>query len=385
MVSIIAATTLIDTILTSIGQRGERIPLYTDSETSITTSKNGRLNTLHYVISNDIDVALQLKQTISTCNQSILLTHVHGHQDNNLQFHELTIPSQLNVLMDSLSKHLVMKTSNHCNKIIPFPAQQMYLVADQSISHDIVNVLITREMRKDIEEFYEKHHDLNKAEFDNIDWEANKLGLTASCETSYKKTFHKFRNTMSINKKWKSIDSDLCPLCSEYPETILHLLSCTQQDITTLRTSLSQKFFRTLNELNTQREMIAHWKDVFHHITHKVPITTPKLTMNPTSWTLIQAHQSQSKIGWGSFVNGLISKKWSHIQQKHYNDNPKDGENIYRWKRIVIRLFMDLLRELWQLRCKFIHAETTMTAREMLSHRTLQLYLEKKQTNIYFR
>ena len=40
---------------------------------------------------------------------------------------------------------------------------------------------------------------------------------------------------------------------------------------------------------------------------------------------------------------------------------------------------MDLLRESWQLRCKFIHAETTMTAREMLSHRTLQLYLENKQ------
>ena len=184
---------------------------------------------------------------------------------------------------------------------------------------------------------------------------------------------------MSINKKWKRIDLDLCPLCSEYPETILHLLSCKQQDITTLRISLSQNFFRILNESNTQRQMIAHWKDIFHNMTHQVPITTPKLTMNPISWTLIQAHQSQSKIGWGSFVIGLISKKWSHIQQKHYNDNPKDGENIYRWKRMVIRLFMDLFRELWQLRCKFIHAETTMTAREMLSHRTLQLYLENKQ------
>ena len=153
MVSVIAVTTLIDTILTSIGQREKRIQLYTDSETSITTSKNGRLNTLHYVISNDIDVALQLKQTTSTYNQTILLTHVHGHQDTNLKFHELTIISQLNVLMDSLSKHFVVKTSNHCNNIIPFPAQQMYLVADQPIAHDIVNVLIAREMRKDIVDF----------------------------------------------------------------------------------------------------------------------------------------------------------------------------------------------------------------------------------------
>ena len=67
MTSIIAATTLIDTILQSVGIVDRRIGLYTDSETSITTSKNSKLNTLHFVLSNDIDVAMQLHDTISTC------------------------------------------------------------------------------------------------------------------------------------------------------------------------------------------------------------------------------------------------------------------------------------------------------------------------------
>ena len=71
MVSIIAAITLIDGILTCAGLKDVRICLYTDSATSILTSKNSKLNTLHYVLSNDVDVALQLYDTVSNCNKKI--------------------------------------------------------------------------------------------------------------------------------------------------------------------------------------------------------------------------------------------------------------------------------------------------------------------------
>lgn len=107
MVSIIAATELINTILSTVQIKTKYIPLYTDSKASIKTSKNTRLNTLHYVLSNDVDVALQLHESLKNCKQNVSLFHVQVHQDKNKKFHELDIPAQLNVLMYSLSKRLV--------------------------------------------------------------------------------------------------------------------------------------------------------------------------------------------------------------------------------------------------------------------------------------
>ena len=111
MTFIIAAVSLIDTILSSVGMTNTAIILHTDSETSITTSRNQKLNTLHYVISNNIDAALQLQQIVSKCTQSISLVHVEGHQDKEIRFRDLPIPAQLNVLMDALSKKTCYR---HC-------------------------------------------------------------------------------------------------------------------------------------------------------------------------------------------------------------------------------------------------------------------------------
>ena len=64
--SIMSVISLIDIILTTAGIQSQPITLHTDSETSITTATNLYLNTLRYLISNDIDVALQLQHVCET-------------------------------------------------------------------------------------------------------------------------------------------------------------------------------------------------------------------------------------------------------------------------------------------------------------------------------
>lgn len=71
MALIIAALHVVDTILSTVGVTKIIVPLYTDSESFILTSKNHCLKSLHYVISNDIDVVLQLNKSIKACSQSI--------------------------------------------------------------------------------------------------------------------------------------------------------------------------------------------------------------------------------------------------------------------------------------------------------------------------
>ena len=68
--------------------------------------------------------------------------------------------------------------------------------------------------------------------------------------------------------------------------------------------------------------------------------------MNPTTWSIVQAFQHQNQIGWRGFANGLLSVKWSDIQQKHYDANPTDNENIHRWRQVIVQSFLDLLSQL---------------------------------------
>ena len=90
---------------------------------------------------------MQLQETINKNCEYISLFHVQGHQDKNKKFHELDIPAQMNVLMDSLSKQLVEETIQMPNRIIPFPAQGIYISTDKPVAYDISNIMITRAMK----------------------------------------------------------------------------------------------------------------------------------------------------------------------------------------------------------------------------------------------
>lgn len=126
--------------------------------------------------------------------------------------------------MNGLSKKSVLDTSEDTNKIITFPAQKLFICSDQPIAHDTQNVLITREMKGEVSDYNEKHHCIPKSVLNDIDWEANKLATTTRHEVSYRKTLHNFRNTMTINYKWKRTDTNNCSLCSKKPEMLIHLL-----------------------------------------------------------------------------------------------------------------------------------------------------------------
>lgn len=151
---------------------------------------------------------------------------------------------------------------------------------------------------------------------------------------------------MSINKQWKRVESDLCPLGNKSPETVLHLLSCTHPDITTAHTSAIKRLFQTINDINTNSHIVSFWRSAFQSLTDEEPVPKPLLTMDPITWGVTQAYHQQKALGRDSFFKGLLAVKWSTLQQKHYNKDPKDRENIFRWKRIVVRSFMEVLKEL---------------------------------------
>ena len=150
------------------------------------------------------------------------------------------------------------------------------------------------------------------------------------------------------------IDSDLCPLCARTTEKTIHLMSCAHEDIATVRGQMMERFRDTLNKLNTALEIINHWVNVLQLYNDGRPIAKPQVTINPTSWNIAQVHLTQAEMGWDCFFRGMIAAEWSKIQQKHHDRTEKKGENIYRWKRIVLQSIMDFIRELWKVESGYI-------------------------------
>ena len=114
------------------------------------------------------------------------------------------------------------------------------------------------EMRDEIEKYYEKHHDIQRHRFQQVDWEATEKGLGTKQGTTFKKTLHNLRNTMTINKKWGKVDSDLCPLCADAPETTTHFYTCTHEDIVYTRASATKKILVKLSRLNASPDIKKH-------------------------------------------------------------------------------------------------------------------------------
>lgn len=65
----------------------------------------------------------------------IIQRTLRGHHDKNASFYKLPIPSQLNILMNRLSKKLVDYTCNAPDVIIPLPTQRIYLKHHEPIVH----------------------------------------------------------------------------------------------------------------------------------------------------------------------------------------------------------------------------------------------------------
>jgi len=52
---------------------------------------------------DNIDVILEVQELYKNLPIKVQLTHVHSHQDDNVPFNELSMPAQLNTLMDDLA------------------------------------------------------------------------------------------------------------------------------------------------------------------------------------------------------------------------------------------------------------------------------------------
>ena len=83
---------------------------------------------------------------------------------------------------------------------------------------------------------------------------------------------------------------------------------------------------------------------------------------SPYFGKIVKAHEHQMEIGFGAFIKGFVSEKWSDVQQIYYAEEVRNYKyNIERWRQLLVKLLIDRGNELWEERCKILHVANVDT------------------------
>ena len=113
--------------------------------------------------------------------------------------------------------------------------------------------------------------------------------------------------------EWKKQSHSRCPRCGLDGEDTTHVLVCTAQGATAKWEENMVNLREHLTSVDTQEELQRALMFRLSQFRRQLPLTNQ--AWSPTTLDLIQ---DQDTIGWKNLLEGLPSRKWLIVQQRHY-------------------------------------------------------------------
>ena len=358
----------------------QTITVYGDNLASLRTAREGPSYSLKNVFSSDMDVAFELYHCIKKSGLSFDFIHVKSHQDNNVNYQDLSIDAKINVQCDQyVTKYYREPMSNcvpHMTKIPHYPSQKI------SISN--LYTRLTTSYRSNIHKYKIGHEAENqcsktwripKASLKYIDWE--NLRKEIKSKRGFKrfrlsKAIHRQWPTMDREHKWKRAPNDLCPMCTQEKETILHIFCCKHDMIRLNRVQAITKFKDTLKRSKTSPILTNHLHRVIQQFCggYKISeISLPDgLNENHILRPISEAFRFQSKhLGYLNMMFGVVTPLFSNVQEQYYKHN-SFGRNFTsdRWGRWFIQALLEVTMDIWTFRCNTLHDRSNGTMENRL-------------------
>jgi len=164
--------------------------------------------------------------------------------------------------------------------------------------------------------------------------------------------------------KWKYQDDDKCPRCNASEDTA-HVLRCQAEGANEVWSESMAKLTTYLVESRTHPDLqrallenLSRWRhsllpcDDFQEVDVK------------------QATQSQSLTGWKNLLEGLLSKQWRQVQQRHYN-SLWCKKSAKRWIKGMFVHLHTLAWNQWDHRNDIKHC-VRRTGQERMNHKLNQ-------------
>jgi hypothetical protein len=323
-------------------------------------------------LSSEIDLEMQIVDTLQLLDTEVSFSHVKGHQDDSIDPTELPWQAQLNIRCDTLATE-TLATVAHAPTVPFLPASELSLTIDTTtITHHVPSQIRRLYASQQQRPYLCKHHDWALPTlFDTVHWDVVRPALLSF---SFAK---KKRLTEWINKilplqvqqfRFQKSNSPRCPSQCGADETYHHFLRCPHPARTahllTLKTDL--KVLADSHRLDPSLARILF--SFLCQYTGEEPLPPP------TKTTHLRLFQSQIALGSDSLLFGLFHEDWVTLQHSYLGLRhlPRSKNQAFLGIRsLVVRIF-DSWFHLWLLRNSHLHG----TSGTLHSYRRLQLLRE---------
>ena len=285
--------------------------------------------------------------------------HVKAHQDEDTDFHLLSIPAQLNCRMDAMAKAAILDLD--CDDLPRqqnFPLEPVAVYAGQekmtSSTSPSLRFWVYEVMAR------QAYHELGILfgnQFDEVDWPAIHQTLF---DVPRMFSIWACKQVMDIaptnlnQKQYKPEHDPLCPSCGREDESCAHVLYCEEVGRVESLCRSIDNMAQWLHDVGTDPQLsqliIAFAKG-------RGGTSMFELTRTADLKFRLLA-ESQDIIGWRRFMEGMISKEWAEIQRDHYN---LFGGKVTppKWAQGLVTRLLEVTHGQWLYRNVQVHDTTT--------------------------
>ena len=347
---------------------GGVIPVYSmtlacDGESALYRSLTGGRDKLNTSVKHS-DLLSRTHDRKDVLRSDITPRHVYGHRDDLST--NLTVLEKLNVRMDTLAKAIALVGRRQ--NMLPLAALPLspdgypiVRIRGKAISSDLEKTLLYEVSSHRIQQWWIKKNRFRAVDQRFIDWEC-----LAKCMKSCGPRFHRFIPKWVTGQiavgvvmaKRGARAHNRCPRCDCAKEDTLHVLRC-QDDDAVQTWSLAMKNLKEWcikvdthpSITSTLIPLLLGWQEsLYGH--HFISSTWDR--------SVKSAFVSQARLGWQSFLSGLLSTEWASLQDRYYQSLGSRRSGL-KWSSDLSRRLWEAVYSMWDHRNTVMHRTGKIT------------------------
>ena len=322
-----------------------------------------------------ISACVKLKNKIPI---TLKYAHVKGHQDDRQQLCNLSVPAQLNVLMDGLAKDLLednrdINPQTLSGHYLGFTLPRHTGTIFQKFKESLYDSIMTKKCHS----YWISKDRYRVEDINNINWTAQANAMSGTNKTS-QRTIAKWCSgwiaTGKNMQRWNMRYSGNCVFCQHPNEDTTHILKCTNTlAINNWKKQLAV-FDNTLIKLKTAYPLrkaiileLRAWRNNDKTPSHQYADEILKKSIC-----------DQRALGWKVFLEGLLTTSIITYQHNHLKQHFPQ-QRVTTWSKRVVKAGWKVIMEIWKYRNDILHTTDNI---ELMQGRQILEETVAKEWNI---
>jgi hypothetical protein len=303
------------------------------------------------IFQSDWDIVEAIVLTVEQTKMEVEYKWVKGHQDNETEYADLPLTSQLNIDADKLAGDYLSDFGTNRPAIPLSPTRPIALDINGITIHRYMKSAIreaahTEPLLKRLKDRYQWDDHVPRS----IDWDAHRLATTSSHptkKTHFVKLCHDYLPAGKIAHRHNPTYPSSCPLCNHPNEDHQHILQCHHSTRRNWRKELLQKIRKQCDATNTDPVIKAI---LVNGLTSWLDDVPPDFRGIPSEYH--ELIESQTAIGWYHILLARMSTQWSSYQEKFLRQHTNRHKSLSgkKWTRQICTIIITSWLDLWTKR-----------------------------------